>query len=77
MVPPIQVGTTGVGMFPTNVFPERDPVVDEMVELFRTGEGFVLWSADASTTANKRISCDLIIGRARQHLNQEPAMGTR
>lgn len=60
MVPPIQVGTTGVGMFPTNVFPERDPVVDEMVEL-RTGEGFVLWSADASTAANKRLSCDFII----------------
>jgi hypothetical protein len=57
-VPPIQVGTTGVGVFPTIVYPERDFTIDEC-PVFRTGEGAVLWSADASTTTNKRFSCDL------------------
>jgi hypothetical protein len=57
-VPPLQAGTTGVGVFPTMVFPERQTDIDECI-VFRTGEGMVFWSADASTTTNKRISVDL------------------
>jgi hypothetical protein len=59
-VPPIVSSTTGVGVFGMNTYPERETDADERI-VWRTGEGFVLYSADASTTANKRMAADLIV----------------
>jgi hypothetical protein len=58
-LPPLVSGTAGVGYQPTVVAVERETDVDERME-FRTGEGMVFYSADASTTANRRVVTDLI-----------------
>jgi hypothetical protein len=42
---------------PPCIYPPFDPDEEECIVL-RAGEGVVLWSADASTTANRRLFCD-------------------
>jgi hypothetical protein len=42
---------------PPSTYPAWDPDEEECIVL-RAGEGVVLWSADASTTANKRLVSD-------------------
>jgi hypothetical protein len=58
-LPPLVTGATGVGYQATIIARERETDVDERIE-FRTGEGMVFYSADASTTANRRVAADLI-----------------
>jgi hypothetical protein len=43
---------------PPSIYPPWDPDEEECIVL-RAGEGLVLWSADASTTANRRLFADL------------------
>ena len=45
-------------MLPPNLYPPFDPEEEECIVL-RAGEGIVLWSADASTTANRRLFVDI------------------
>lgn len=59
-IAPLVAGTTGAGVIPTQISPEREFDNDERLELL-AGEGIVCWSADASTTANKRFIFDLIV----------------
>lgn len=49
--------TIQVNLMPC-IFPPWDPDEEECVVL-RAGEGIVLWAADASTTANRRLFVDL------------------
>lgn len=42
---------------PPSIYPPWDPDEEECIVL-RAGEGIVLWSADASTTANRRLFSD-------------------
>lgn len=44
-------------MLPPSIYPPWDPDEEECIVL-RAGEGVVLWSADASTTANRRLFSD-------------------
>jgi hypothetical protein len=44
-------------MLPPSIYPPWDPDEEECPVL-RAGEGVVLWSADASTTANRRLFSD-------------------
>jgi hypothetical protein len=44
-------------MLPPNIYIPWDPDEEECIVL-RAGEGVVLWSADASTTANRRLFSD-------------------
>jgi hypothetical protein len=45
-------------MLPPSIYPPWDPDEEEC-PVFRAGEGIVLWSADASTAANRRLFVDL------------------
>jgi hypothetical protein len=44
-------------MLPPSIFPAWDPEEEECM-VMRAGEGIVEWSADASTTANRRLFSD-------------------
>lgn len=56
-------GTTGVGQSTPYISPERDFTWDEMTVL-RAGEGMVCYFPESSTTANKKVTVDLIIEEA-------------